>query len=72
MIFAYAPPFSSAKDPINMVGYVAENKMNGMTEGVTWHEIQELASKGAYILDIREDAEVMINYLPRVSPYPFR
>lgn len=61
--FAYAPPFSSAKDPVNMVGYVAENKIKGISQGVTWHEIQELASKGAYILDIRENAEVMVNYL---------
>ena len=61
--FAYAPPFSSAKDPVNMVGYVAENKIKGMTDGVTWLEIQELASKGAYILDIRENPEVTVNYL---------
>lgn len=60
---AYAPPYSSAKDPINMVGYVAENIIKGLTKIVTWSEIQELASKGAYILDIREHAEVMVNYL---------
>jgi NADPH-dependent 2,4-dienoyl-CoA reductase/sulfur reductase-like enzyme/peroxiredoxin family protein/TusA-related sulfurtransferase len=60
---AYAPPYSSAKDPVNMVGYVAENMIKGLTKVVTWAEIQELASKGAYILDIREQAEVLINYL---------
>ncbi|MCV2232151.1 CoA-disulfide reductase [Paracholeplasma manati] len=60
---AYAPPYSSAKDPVNMVGYVAENMIKGLTKVVTWHEIQELAAKGAYILDIRENAEVLINYL---------
>ncbi len=60
---AYAPPYSSAKDPVNMVGYVAENIIKGLTKMVSWAEIQELAAKGAYILDIREQAEVMINYL---------
>jgi len=60
---AYAPPYSSAKDPVNMVGYVAENMIKGLTQVVTWAEIQELASKGAYILDIREHQEVLIHYL---------
>lgn len=60
---AYAPPYSSAKDPVNMVGYVAENIIKGLTKTVTWSEIQELAAKGAYILDIREQAEVMVNYM---------
>ena len=51
---AYAPPFSSAKDPINMVGFVAENIMSGLVDTITWQDMQELASKGSYILDIRE------------------
>ncbi|MDY0209892.1 MAG: FAD-dependent oxidoreductase [Acholeplasma sp.] len=61
--FAYAPPFSSAKDPINMIGYVAENKIKGLSEGVSWKEIQSLAATGAYLLDIREHSEVSSNYI---------
>ncbi|WP_455675283.1 CoA-disulfide reductase, partial [Pradoshia sp.] len=36
---AYAPPYSSAKDPVNMAGYAAVNIMEGMAETVQWHEI---------------------------------
>jgi len=61
---AYAPPFSSAKDPINMVGFVAENIMSGLVDTITWQDMQELASKGSYILDIREKAEYVLEYLP--------
>ncbi|BCR35857.1 FAD-dependent oxidoreductase [Mariniplasma anaerobium] len=61
---AYAPPFSSAKDPINMVGFVAENILNGLVEVITWQDIQELASKGSYILDVREEPEYILEYLP--------
>lgn len=67
---AYAPPYSSAKDPVNMAGYVAENMIKGLTQVVTWSEIQELASKGAFILDIRENAEVLINYLQGSTHIP--
>ena len=38
---AYAPPFSSAKDPINMVGFVAENILNGLVEVITWQDMQK-------------------------------
>ncbi len=61
---AYAPPFSSAKDPINMVGFVAENIMSGLVDNISWQDMQELASKGSYILDIREKAEYILEYLP--------
>jgi NADPH-dependent 2,4-dienoyl-CoA reductase/sulfur reductase-like enzyme/peroxiredoxin family protein/TusA-related sulfurtransferase/rhodanese-related sulfurtransferase len=61
---AYAPPFSSAKDPINMIGFVAENILDGLVDTITWQDMQELASKGSYILDIREKAEYVLEYLP--------
>jgi NADPH-dependent 2,4-dienoyl-CoA reductase/sulfur reductase-like enzyme/peroxiredoxin family protein/TusA-related sulfurtransferase/rhodanese-related sulfurtransferase len=61
---AYAPPFSSAKDPVNMVGFVAENIISGLVKTITWQDMQDLASKGSYILDIREEAEYVLEYLP--------
>ncbi len=61
---AYAPPFSSAKDPINMVGFVADNILKGMVETITWADMQDLAAKGAYIIDVREEAEYILEYLP--------
>lgn len=54
---AYAPPFGSAKDPVNMLGYIAENLLTGFTENVQWHEIPELVARGAVILDVRTPAE---------------
>lgn len=37
---AYAPPYSSAKDPVNMIGFIAENLMTGKLKKLTfeWHE----------------------------------
>lgn len=61
---AYAPPFSSAKDPINMIGFVADNLLKHMVQTITWSDMQELASKGAYIVDVREEAEYILEYLP--------
>lgn len=54
---AYAPPFSSAKDPVNMLGYVAANVIDGMMDTVQWHEIDELIKDGAYVLDVRREEE---------------
>ncbi len=61
---AYAPPFSSAKDPINMVGFVADNIIKGVVQTITWSDMQDLVSKGAFIIDVREEAEYILEYLP--------
>lgn len=55
---AYAPPFSSAKAPENMVGFTAENMLNGICPMVNWHEIDGLQEDGAVILDVRTAEEV--------------
>ncbi len=52
---AYAPPFSSAKDPIAIAGYVAGNILNGAMPIVSWREIKE--NKNALLLDVRTSAE---------------
>lgn len=53
---AYAPPFSSAKDPVNMAGYVAANIIEGLTTPITYDEYVNNREK--YILiDIREEVE---------------
>ncbi|MCR5665593.1 MAG: FAD-dependent oxidoreductase [Eubacterium sp.] len=53
---AYAPPFSSAKDPVNMAAYVAENVINGYVKIAAWDEIE--TNKDAVILDVREKTEL--------------
>ena len=51
---AYAPPFSSAKDPVNMAGFMIENIMDGLVEQVSWDEAMAAAGRGeAALLDTR-------------------
>ncbi|TGE31872.1 FAD-dependent oxidoreductase [Desulfosporosinus sp. Sb-LF] len=50
---AYAPPFSSAKDPVNMAGYVAENIINGDVRTVHWYDVQKMNPKEVCIVDVR-------------------
>lgn len=53
----YAPPYSSAKDPVNIAGYVAANIIEGLVETVQWHEIDEIIRKGGLFIDVREPFE---------------
>ncbi|MDO4803331.1 MAG: FAD-dependent oxidoreductase [Lachnospiraceae bacterium] len=56
---AYAPPYSSAKDPVNMAGFVAENIMKGLMKLRNPMELDALRKEGKVnILDIRENLEV--------------
>lgn len=54
----YAPPFSSAKDPVNILGYIAENIIDGVYKTVEWHEIDTIVANGGFLLDVRTAAEV--------------
>ena len=57
---AYAPPFSSAKDPVNMAGFVIENIREGFIKQVHWHEIADLQKQQAQLINVataREFAE---------------
>jgi CoA-disulfide reductase len=67
---AYAPPYSSAKDPVNMLGYVAQNMLEGGLETVQWHEIDQLAATGAYLLDVREPKELEGGYIAGAHHIP--
>ncbi len=55
---AYAPPFSSAKDPVNMLGYVAVNVANGVLKNVHFDEVHQLLMNGATFVDVREKVEL--------------
>jgi len=50
---AYAPPFSSAKDPVNLLGYMAENVLSGDCDIVDPGELTELVEKGWPVIDVR-------------------
>ena len=64
---AYAPPYSSAKDPVNMLGFVAENILNGLVSFANWNEIEELVQSeddNYVILDVGEEFERMAYSVP--------
>ncbi len=67
---AYAPPYSSAKDPVNMAGYVASNILQGDVHIAHWDEIAQKDAKQTLILDIREDIEREIDYIPNSVHIP--
>ena len=55
----YAPPFSSAKDPVNMLGYVAENVISGKIKQFFWHDVEKLPRDNSVtLLDVRTSTEV--------------
>ena len=69
MELAYSPPFSSAKDPVNMLGFVAENILNGMVKFIDYTELDQKMKKDPSgkeftILDITEEMEHMVFSLP--------
>ena len=53
----YAPPYGSAKDPINMAGYVASNVIKGDHPIWHWDEIEEIQNNNSFILDVRTKEE---------------
>ena len=54
----YAPPFSTAKDVVNMAGYVGSNLLNGAFAQISVAQVRELMQQNAFILDVREAAEL--------------
>jgi len=60
---AYAPPYSSAKDPVNMLGYVASNIIEGAVETVQWHEIDDIIKKGGLLIDVRDEIEIEMGFI---------
>jgi len=69
---AYAPPFSSAKDPVNMVGFIAENAIAGDTHTVTWRDVETALAErnGAFFLDVRSREEVALGTIPGAYNVP--
>lgn len=55
----YAPPFGSAKDPVNMIGYAAMNIAEGISQNVQWHQLDEELANGKILLDVRNPGEVI-------------
>ncbi|GAA0714093.1 CoA-disulfide reductase [Paraclostridium ghonii] len=54
----YAPPYNSAKDPVNMLGYYASNIMEGDVDIIQYYEVDEVLNRGEIILDVRDEFEL--------------
>ncbi|MCX5775274.1 MAG: DsrE/DsrF/DrsH-like family protein [Firmicutes bacterium] len=66
----YAPPFSSAKDPVNIAGYAASNLLDGFYKVVTYDKIDKIAEAGGYLLDIRTALEFGIGHIEKAVNIP--
>jgi len=60
---AYAPPFSSAKDPVNMAGFVAQNILQGKVSIIHWRDIKNLDLEKSIILDVRTVEEFSLSHI---------
>ncbi|MDD3214066.1 MAG: FAD-dependent oxidoreductase, partial [Eubacteriales bacterium] len=65
---AYAPPFSSAKDPVNMAGFVARNVLDGLVGVEPWDAPDK--KPDAVLLDVREDVELLAFSVPGAVHIP--
>jgi len=60
---AYAPPYSSAKDPVNMAGYTASNYLKGDMDVIHFEQIDDIDMDKTFILDVREPEERETGYI---------
>ncbi|TFD26495.1 FAD-dependent oxidoreductase [Cryobacterium lyxosi] len=61
---AYAPQYASAKDPINQLGYVADNLARGTSVNLQWHELAAARAAGAVLVDVRSAGEFATGSIP--------
>lgn len=67
---SYAPPYSSAKDPVNMLGFVAENIIENKVKFSRWNDLDPSKPSKYTLLDIREDMEHMVFDIPGTVNIP--
>lgn len=67
---AYDPQHGSAKDPVNMLGYINRNVAEGFTETIEWHQLDEQCANGWEILDVRTAGEHKYSSIPESINVP--
>ncbi|WP_424210641.1 FAD-dependent oxidoreductase [Streptomyces sp. BI20] len=67
---AYAPPYGSAKDPVTMVGLIADNLISGTADTLQWHELAAAQAEGATLVDVRTPAEHAAGSIPGAVNIP--
>lgn len=60
----YGPPFSTAKDPVNYLGFVAGNVISGQTHIFHWHDVEALGDDFPFIADVRTDMDFFMGAIP--------
>ncbi|SES20694.1 FAD-dependent oxidoreductase [Corynebacterium cystitidis] len=66
---AYAPQFGSAKDPINMAGFINDNMVNG-EQTIQFYELNDELAGGAVLIDVREESEFAAGHIPGAVNIP--
>ncbi|MCI1262579.1 MAG: FAD-dependent oxidoreductase [Tetrasphaera jenkinsii] len=67
---AYAPQFGSAKDPVNMLGHMADNLRTGVSRTIQWHEVADAQQSGTIVVDVRTLAEFARGAIPGAVHIP--
>ena len=67
---AYAPPFSSAKDPVAIAGYVAGNILSGKMDPLYWREMQQVDTSKVTLVDVRTSDEYSLGSIPGAVNIP--
>ncbi|HPV43005.1 MAG TPA: FAD-dependent oxidoreductase [Spirochaetota bacterium] len=67
---AYAPPYSSAKDPVNIAGFAAENILDGLSRIIHWHEMTGLDLSSTVLIDVRTAGEFRMGTIPGAINIP--
>jgi len=60
---AYAPPYSSAKDPVNIAGFVAQNTLTGVSQHIHWNRVEEMNPDRLFLLDVRTPEEAALGMI---------
>lgn len=67
---SYAPPYGSAKDPVNLLGYAALNVIEGFSDNIQWHDLKENEVAGRQLIDVRNPGELAQGYFPESRNIP--
>lgn len=67
---AYAPQFGSAKDPVNLLGMIADNLASGAERTLQWHQLERALEDGATLVDVRSPAEFAAGAIPKAINVP--
>jgi NADPH-dependent 2,4-dienoyl-CoA reductase/sulfur reductase-like enzyme/rhodanese-related sulfurtransferase len=69
---AYAPPYGSAKDPVNLAGMIASNIRAGLLQQIQWHELEALDNNTYTLLDVRGKDETEQGVIPNAKVIPLK